>query len=74
MATNAENLQTALDNVAAQLADVTANPKPTYSVAGRSVSWGEHFNNLQKAYADLKNLLIQEQGPFMVRVRGRQAR
>lgn len=66
MATEAENIQTALNNIAAQLADMTANPKPSYSNNGRSVSWGEHFNNLLGAQKALREQLVAAQGPFEV--------
>lgn len=42
MPTLAENLQAAKTNYAAQLADISANPKPSYSVGGRSFSWTEY--------------------------------
>lgn len=70
MATRAENLSTSLDNIAAQLADMTANPKPTYSIDGKSVSWGEHFRNLQDAYEKLSALRQIADGPIEVRSRG----
>ena len=39
MATYLENLQTARDQIAANLAAITAEPKPNYSIDGQSVSW-----------------------------------
>jgi len=57
-------IQTALLNVAQQLADMTASPKPTYSVDGKSVSWGEHFNNLLASQQKLREQLQKAQGPF----------
>ena len=43
MATYAENLTTARDQIAANLVSMTASPKPTYSIDGESYSWGELF-------------------------------
>ena len=34
------------DNIARQLADITARPKPSYQIDGQSVSWDEHFRVL----------------------------
>lgn len=70
MATRADNLQTALDNIAARLADVTANPKPSYSVDGESVSWTEYFNALTQQQLALEQALQRANGPFEVRSRG----
>ncbi len=67
MATPTENIQAALNNVYQQLADITASPKPTYSVGGRSVSHGEHFNNLLASRKELLLALQQVNGPFEVR-------
>lgn len=70
MATNLENLNAALANVDAQLAAITATPKPTYSIDGKSVSWGEHFNNLIAAREKLIPLIIQAEGPTELHVTG----
>ena len=67
MPTDLENLNTSLSNIYQQLADMTANPKPSYSVGGRSVSWGEHFNNLLKAQESIMMMIQRLGGPFEVR-------
>ncbi len=46
MATPAQNLQTAYDNLCAAYASATANPKPTYSEGGRSISWESYLRML----------------------------
>lgn len=56
MATPLENLQTTYANICQQLADMTADPKPSYSSNGRSVSWGEHFNNLKAAVEEMRKI------------------
>lgn len=66
MPTSAENLQTAYENVCQQLADMTANPKPSYSSAGRSISWGEHYRNLLESRKEILLALQQDSGPFQV--------
>lgn len=63
MATEAENLQTALTNIAQQLADLTENPKPSYSENGRSISWGEHMNNLLTLQEKIRTQLQKASGP-----------
>ena len=44
MATVAENLQTSLDRVAAELA--TGDIKPNYSINGQSVQWADYREHL----------------------------
>ena len=67
MPTAAQNVQTAIDNVAAQLVEITANPKPTYSIDGQSVSWTEHYRALLQTFKDLVALQQMIGGPFEVR-------
>ena len=64
MATETENLETARSQIAQQIADMTADPKPTYSIGGQSISWGEHFNNLIKAHEDLTRAIQRLNSPF----------
>jgi hypothetical protein len=64
VASEAENLQTAIDNVAAKLAEVTANPKPSYSIDGQSVSWGEYYRMLTGHLKELREAKIAADGPF----------
>lgn len=68
MATEAQYIQTALANIARQLAEMTERPKPSYQsgAAGVSVSWGEHFNNLLAAQEKLRAQLQQAAGNFEV--------
>lgn len=62
MATVLEHLQAARDNYAAQLAELSANPQPTYSEKGRSVSWTEHRESLVRLVAELDDAIARE-GP-----------
>lgn len=66
MPTAAENVATAIDNIASQLVDMTANPKPSYSIGSRSVSWTEHFRSLTDQLRAL-NELQQQLDPFEYR-------
>jgi len=63
MPTDLENLKTAYSNVCQQLADVTANAKPTYNIDGQNVSWGDHFRNLMQAKDELAKA-ITDQEPY----------
>lgn len=63
MATDAENLATIKSNALARLAEITAAPKPTYSENGRSFSWNEYAEMLQKQVAWCNEQLSAEQ-PF----------
>lgn len=64
MATEAEDLQTALDNVIAKILEISANPKPSYSIDGQSVSWGDYYRMLAQMRKDLKEAIINAEGPF----------
>ncbi len=56
MPTPLENLQAAYANICQQLADMTTDPKPSYSSNGRSVSWGEHFGALSARLDELRKI------------------
>jgi hypothetical protein len=51
-----QQLQTAQANLLAQLASITANPKPNYSLDGQSVSWMEY----QKFLLDMQQELNRQ--------------
>lgn len=54
MSTPQENIDTAISNLCLVIATVSANPKPTYSVDGQTVSWESYFAMLN---TQLKNLM-----------------
>ncbi len=58
------NLQVAKANVAAILAQITADPKPSYSIDGQSVSWESYFSMLTGKLEALNKLIQVEGGPF----------
>jgi hypothetical protein len=64
------SLFTARQNIAAQIASMTATPKPSYSVDGKSFSWGEHFNNLLAALESIDESILRSDGAFEVRTAG----
>ena len=57
MATYLENLTTARDNIAARLASITAQPKPSYDVDGQRVEWNAYFEALTRQLATLNEQL-----------------
>lgn len=67
MATVTENLTTAKENLAAKLAELTASPKPSYSIEGQSISWGEYYSMLTAQMKAINELLNQEATPLEVR-------
>ena len=56
------DLTTARDALAAELATESANPRPNYSVAGRSFSWSEYRSSLVAQIKDLNLQVINATG------------
>lgn len=69
--TPTQNLDTAIANCAAQLADATANPKPSYTAGGRTFNWTEYLKFLTDSIAGLQAAKQATSGPFIVRSVGR---
>ena len=69
-----DTLRAQLDQVAALISDLVANPKPDYSIGGKSVSWGAYLGELLRSQKDLMDQLqlasILDGGPWEVRSRG----
>lgn len=63
MPTVMENLETARSNMAARLAEITANPKPDYSIDGKSVSWSGYVSMLTDQMQRINALIQAEGGP-----------
>lgn len=58
------DLQAALDDLDAKIAEVAANPKPNYSIDGESVSHADYFSSLIANRKALLEVLSQEAGPI----------
>lgn len=56
-------LQLALTNINNQIASITANPKPNYSINGQSISWGEFLKQLLDAQQDINQKIVIATGP-----------
>jgi len=59
-----DDLGTAITQVAAQIKDITLNPKPTYSVNGQSVSWESYLSMLTDQLIKLQTAQQSLAGPF----------
>lgn len=64
MATYAERLEAIRDNIARQLQEMTASPKPDYGRDGVNVSWGSHFQNLMNALEEVEKRIQRAGSPF----------
>ncbi|HEX4132478.1 MAG TPA: hypothetical protein VHZ24_20775 [Pirellulales bacterium] len=60
-----QNLITARDNIAANLAAITANPKPSYSIDGQRVSWQALCDSYSRQLVAL-NAQIAAADPFEI--------
>ncbi len=58
-----DDLTTARDQAASLIKDITASPKPSYSVDGQTVSWTQYLAELTKQVKDL-NYLITAGKPY----------
>ena len=70
MATRAENLQTALNQIAVLLVELTVDPKPDYSVDGKSYSWSSYYSMLVDKQEALQKALVNAGGPYEISSRG----
>lgn len=62
-----DDLITTRANVAAQLARITANPKPTYTLPdGKTVGWGEHYRNLSATMKELEESIGRANGAMEI--------
>jgi ACT domain-containing protein len=62
-------LATIKNNILAQLQDISANPKPNYSIDGQQVSWQSHFDSLMNALNQI-NAQINAAEPYEIVSRG----
>jgi len=53
----------------ARIAEITAQPKPTYQVDGQSVAWGDYLAQLQRT-VDWCNATLAGERPLEVRSQG----
>jgi len=53
----------------ARIAEITAEPKPTYQIDGQMVVWGDYLNRLQKT-VDWCDAQLAAQSPVEVQSQG----
>lgn len=66
MATPLDNINTAIANVTATIASITANPQPDYSVQGVSLSYSSYLSALTKELGELQESAIYLSGPYQL--------
>ncbi len=69
MPNDRQQIETIRGLALAQLVDLRANPKPTYTIDGQTVSWESYIRSLQETvdWCDTKLIGL---GPFEVRSQG----
>lgn len=65
MATDAENIATIKSQTLALITSLTLNPKPTYTIDGQTVSWGDYLKQLRDTVAWCDQQL-QNTSPFEI--------
>lgn len=70
LADSTGTLYAALANLDANIAAVTASPKPDYSLDGKSVSWAGYLSMLLSQREKLVAAIIQAEGPTELHVQG----
>jgi len=63
MPSDAEQIATVKTQTLARMAEITAQPKPTYMVDGQMVSWGDYLKQLQRT-VDWCNEKLSGEEPF----------
>ncbi len=69
MPTDLEHLRTIKSQTLALVAELTANPKPTYTLDGQTVSWNDYLASLQATVDWCERKLAGEE-PFEIHSRG----
>ena len=63
-----QNLITARSNLENLLAEITLNPKPTYTVKGRTIDWASYMSNVREQI-DALSKTINARQPWIVHTR-----
>jgi len=68
-----DDINSAIDNLAAAIKAATLDPKPNYTVDGQSVSWSDYLHNLTTKMNTLMTTRQNLAGPYqrMLRVKSR---
>jgi hypothetical protein len=57
-------------NIMARIQEVTARPKPNYSIDGQTVSWQSYLDSLMKQLKAIDDQIAMTQEPFEIVSRG----
>ena len=69
MPSDAEQISTVKTQTLARIAEITAEPKPTYNIDGQMIKWGEYLEQLQQT-VDWCNEKLAGEAPFEFHSRG----
>jgi hypothetical protein len=69
MPSDFEQIRTIMSQALAIIAELTANPKPTYYIDGQTVSWNDYLKSLQ-ATVDWCERKLAGQEPFEIHSQG----
>ncbi len=69
MPSDAEQIAAIKTQTLALIAQITAEPKPTYNVDGQMIAWGDYLKQLQQT-VDWCNQKLAGEEPFEFRSRG----
>ncbi len=69
MPSDAQQIATVKTQTLARIAEITAQPKPTYSVDGQNIAWGDYLMQL-RATVDWCNEKLAGEEPFEFQSQG----
>jgi hypothetical protein len=66
---DADTIATIKSQILARIAEITAQPKPTYQIDGQMIAWGDYLSQLERA-VDWCNEKLAGEAPFEVQSQG----
>ena len=69
MPSDAEQITTIKTQTLARIAEITAEPKPSYSLDGQKIAWSDYLQQLRST-VDWCNERLAGEEPFEIRSRG----
>lgn len=64
------SINTAIQQVSSLIQQITANPQPSYSVQGVSISWADYLSQLVEQQTKLQEVFIFLSGPYELVTQG----
>ena len=65
-----ESLKLTRSQLIANIAAITARPKPTYNIDGQEVKWTEYLAELRKQLLGINDLITSMEGSFEIETQG----